>query len=130
MWLTLNGGASPPRVVQVHGDIDLASAARLRDQLTELLHRHTPHLVIDLSEITFCDAGGLTALLATARRAELLGGELVLASPTPHLQKLLRLTGLDTVFCTYPTVPAAVAGPAGASIDPALPDPATTGESC
>lgn len=105
MWLTLNCGTGPgPRVVQVHGEIDLATAGRLRDQLTEILHRHTPRIILDLSAVTFCDSSGLAAMLGTARRAQLLDGELVLASPTPHLRKILRLTGLDTIIRTFSAV--------------------------
>lgn len=107
MRLTLNGGSST-RVVRAYGEIDLATAPRLRDRLTEILHRHGPHVILDLSGITFCDSSGLAAMLGTARRAELLGGELVLASPSPHLRKILELTGLDTIIRTFPTVPTAL----------------------
>lgn len=123
MWLTLNGGRSwCPQVVQVHGEVDLANAARLRDLLTEILHRHTPHLVVDLSDINFCDSSGLAALVGAARRAELLDGELLFASPTPQLGKILRLTGLDTVFRVYPTVATALA----VSSEPASSEPAVS----
>ena len=43
----------------------------------------------------FCDAGGLTALVRMARYAERNGCPFRLASPSPSLVKIMRITGLD-----------------------------------
>lgn len=55
-----------PRVVTGHGEIGMATAEGLRDQLTEILHRHTPHLIVDLSGITVCDSSDMPALRGAA----------------------------------------------------------------
>ena len=96
------------RVVSVRGEIDMTTAPRLRDQLTQIVHRHSPHLIVDLSGITFCDSSGLTAFLGIARRAALLHGELRLAAPTDQMRKILHITGIDRWYPVRPTVQAAL----------------------
>lgn len=104
-------GSAPaePRwdVVVVLGEIDMETATWLRDELTEIVHRYVPRLIIDLSGVTFCDCVGLSAILGAARRSALLGGELLLAAPNRQLRKILYITGLDAVHPPYRTVDAA-----------------------
>jgi len=100
------------RVVAIRGELDIAAAPRLYAGLTEIMRRHTPDLVLDLSALTFCDSSGVTVLVRLAEAARLLGGELVLAAPAPRVAKVLRLTGVDRTFTVHPTVLAASRGPA------------------
>jgi anti-anti-sigma factor len=107
-------------IVTISGEIDIASAPVLREQLLGLLRPGASLLVVDLSGVTFCDASGLAVLVGAARRAGLLGGVLRLAAPTPLLSTVLRLTGLDSRFETFATVPEAI----GAPVHPAAHFPA------
>ena len=63
--------------------------------------------------MTFSDASGLAMLVGASRRAALLDGVLRLAAPTPLVATVLRLTGLDSRFEVFATVPEAIR-PAGA----------------
>lgn len=101
-------------VVAISGELDIANTYALREWLLDVLHRNGSRLVLDLSGVSFCDARGLAALVATRRRADLLGGALRLAGPRPQLLKILRLTGLHRHLATYPTVAAACMSPAAA----------------
>jgi anti-sigma B factor antagonist len=100
-------------IVTISGDMDIASVPVLREQLLGLLRPHASRVVIDLSEVTFCDASGLAMLVGASRRAGQLGGVLRLAAPTPLVATVLRLTGLDSRFEVFATVPEAIR-PAGA----------------
>lgn len=111
MWLTHHTTPSPqPDVVEVNGAVDDTAARRLRDQLTEILHRHGPYLVLDLSGAAINGPAGVTALRAVARRAALLGGELLLAGPTGPTRTRLHEAGLLRLLRTYPTAGDAVTG--------------------
>jgi anti-sigma B factor antagonist len=70
-------------IVTISGEIDIASAPVLREQLFGLLRPHAGRIVIDLSWVTFCDASRLAVLVAVSRRAGLLGGVLRLAASAP-----------------------------------------------
>ncbi|SEG24810.1 anti-anti-sigma factor [Thermomonospora echinospora] len=98
-------------LVALHGELDLATTAVLRERLLATLHHGTRLLIIDLSGVSFCDAAGLTVLLGTQRRAAGLGITLSLAAPNPQVAKLLRITGLDRSLTVHPTLHDALASP-------------------
>jgi len=99
-------------IVTISGEIDIARAPVLREQLLGLLRPGASRLVVDLSGVTFCDASGLAVLVGVARRAGLLGGVLRLAAPAPLMSTVLRLTGLDSRFEIFDAVPEAIGVPA------------------
>jgi anti-anti-sigma factor len=99
-------------IVTISGEMDIASVPVLREQLLGLLRPHASRVVIDLSEVTFCDASGLAMLVGASRRAGQLDGVLRLAAPTPLVATVLRLTGLDSRFEVFATVPEAIGAPA------------------
>lgn len=84
-------------VVRVSGELDIRTCERLERLAGELVdngHR----VVLDLSELTFCDSTGLAVLVRLHKRAEAAGGTLVLRSPVPRVHNLLTLTGLTRLF--------------------------------
>ena len=95
-------------IVTISGELDIASVPVLREQILGLLRPQAGRIVIDLSGVTFCDASGLAALVGASRRAGQLDGVLHLAAATPLVATLLRLTGLNTRFEIYATVPDAL----------------------
>ena len=95
-------------IVKISGEIDIARTPVLREQLLGLLRPDASRLVVDLSGVTFCDASGLAVLVGVARRLDLLGGSLRLAAPPPLMSTVLRLTGLDSRFEIFATVPEAI----------------------
>jgi anti-sigma B factor antagonist len=99
-------------IAEVGGDLDIACAPALREQLLGVLGPHASRIVVDLSGVTFCDASGLAVLIGARRRAWLLGGVLRLAAPAPAVAAVLGLTGLDVQFEIFATVPAATSAPA------------------
>ncbi len=99
-------------IVTISGEIDIACAPALREQLLGLLRPGASRLVVVLSRVTFCDASGLAVLVGVARRVGLLGGVLRLAALGPRVSAVLRLTGLDSRFEIFATVPEAIGVPA------------------
>jgi anti-sigma B factor antagonist len=101
-------------IAELTGELDIASAPALRDQLLSMLRPGSSRLVIDLSKVSFCDASGLAVLVSTGRRARLLGGFLRLAAVSPQAGQVLTITGLNRHLATFPTVRAAATGAQGA----------------
>jgi anti-sigma B factor antagonist len=114
--------ASGTTLAELRGSLDITCAPALRDQLLGLLRRGSSRLVIDLSNVSYCDASGLAVLVSTGRRARLLGGSLRLAAVSPQVEHELHVTGLRPHFSVFPTVhAAATAAFPAANASPPLP---------
>ena len=96
-------------ITALRGDLGIASAPALREQLLNLL-RAASHLIIDLSAVERADASGLAVLVGSERRARLLGGSLRLAAPSPEVAGVLSATGMNQHLDIFPTVRAAITG--------------------
>ena len=99
-------------VVTPAGEIDLASAPRLKSSLVGLLDEGYARFVLDLSEVRYLDSTGLGVLIAFSRRLTD-DGHIVLAHSPDSVLGLLELTGLDARFQTFPTVEDALAQVSG-----------------
>jgi anti-anti-sigma factor len=85
-------------VVGLSGELDIVSAETAVSYVRDVIDRHRRPVIVDLTALTFCDAGGLAALVRMAGYAELKGCSFRLASPSPSLVKIMRITGLDHRF--------------------------------
>lgn len=86
-------------IMSLGGEIDLYTAPTLHGELDGLLSGEGPaQIVVDMSDVEFCDSTGMNVLLGAHRRAREQGGDLELASPRPTIRKILQVTGLETVF--------------------------------
>jgi anti-sigma B factor antagonist len=57
-------------VIAPEGELDVATAPRLREQLSEAIDAGADRLVVDLREVTFIDSVALAVLLQAHRRVE------------------------------------------------------------
>ena len=85
-------------IIEVGGEIDVHSAAELRDQLLRVIRRHSPCVALDLDDVTFMDWAGVEVLLATRRRAGLEGGWVHVVRASPCVRRMLILAGLERAF--------------------------------
>jgi anti-sigma B factor antagonist len=88
-------------VVKVIGELDIRTCERLEHAAGELVDRGG-QVVLDLSQLTFCDSTGLAGLVRLHKRAAAAGGSLVLRSPVARVRHLLSLTGLTRLFPVEP----------------------------
>jgi anti-sigma B factor antagonist len=82
-------------VVCLTGELDIATAPQLQTVLRQLLDGGAQTVVVDVAKLSFCDSTGLSVFVAAHRD---LAAGLVIRQPSPPLQKLLRLTGMETQF--------------------------------
>ena len=88
-------------VVTVAGEIDIATAAWLRERLSGLAAGGRP-LVAGLDQVRFIDSAGLAAPASAANRAAAHGGSLHVVCARPRIRQLFRLTGPDRRLAPMP----------------------------
>ncbi|MBE1537472.1 STAS domain-containing protein [Actinomadura algeriensis] len=94
-------------VVTLTGDVDISTAARLRDDLAALLGDGARHLVLDLGDVSFMDSSGLSVLAGVFPLLRE-SGALALAAVNPRIREVLRTTGLTRLFPIYTSVDTAI----------------------
>jgi anti-sigma B factor antagonist len=96
-------------VLALTGPIDFHSAPGIRAQAIALISEGHRHLVLDLSQVGFCDSSGLNAFLNIWHCAQAAGGTFVLTAVPDRLDRLIRITGLCEVLPTRATTDDALA---------------------
>ncbi|MFC3980791.1 MULTISPECIES: STAS domain-containing protein [Streptosporangium] len=90
------------------GELDYTNAERLRHDLHEAVGPEPRDLVVDLTELSFCDSSGLQVLLGVRELVQARGRRIALANPHQRLKRIFHLTGLAEAFGVQPTVTQAV----------------------
>ncbi len=83
--------------------IDAAGAIRFKENMRDLIATPSERVILDLSSVQFLDSSGLGALVA-AMKMLIPGRRLELAGLTPTVEKVMRLTRMDTVFTIHPAL--------------------------
>lgn len=96
-------------IVAVGGEIDVYTAPKLRDQITELVSNGSYNLVIDLEAVEFLDSTGLGVLVGGLKKVRAHDGSLELICSQERLLKIFRITGLAKVFVIHDSVDPSVA---------------------
>ncbi|MGW1774884.1 STAS domain-containing protein [Streptomyces sp. NPDC002104] len=95
-------------IVHVGGEMDIDRAPLLAEALRSLITQPEcpPEVVIDLSEMLFCDSSGLNVLLQARLTAQEHGRRISLHAPNQQVTRLLELTGTHQLFpITHPGRP-------------------------
>ncbi len=88
-------------VVVVGGEIDVYTAPKLRDRISELVAAGHYHLVVDMRAVEFLDSTGLGVLVGGLKKVRAHDGSLELVCNQDRLLKIFRITGLAKVFVIH-----------------------------
>jgi anti-anti-sigma factor len=80
--------------VTVRGELDVATAERTVSYLANVIDRHDGPVSVDLSELAFCDARGLGALIRVSAYAARTGRKVEMTNPSRAAVRIMRLTGV------------------------------------
>lgn len=86
-------GGSGAAWVYVAGELDLATASRLRQTLEEA-QAYARMVVLDLRELTFMGSAGVHVILDAAADARQAAGRLILVRAPAQVDRVLTLTGV------------------------------------
>lgn len=108
--LPLTCTASRPRpgvcVVQVAGELDIATAPLLADYLREQTTDHPAELVLDLAPLTLLSATGVTVIVSALHDRDGIHGRLHVTGVTGNraVERVLDLTGVRALVDVRPSV--------------------------
>ncbi|MGN9777536.1 STAS domain-containing protein [Micromonospora sp. H33] len=92
----------PTRSISVSGEIDMSNAHLLVDMVELVAAPPAPWVALDLSEVTFFSAHGISALLRAHHLVTCAGGVLTLPAVSPVVRYILGVTGVHHVFGVHP----------------------------
>lgn len=102
-----NGDCS---VVNVAGELDIATAPQLVEALGQATSAKGGKVVVNLLETSFIDSTGLTTLFRAHKEAEEHNGgnfAIVCGPDNIEVRRVMELMGFDQVFTVYETLDAA-----------------------
>jgi anti-sigma B factor antagonist len=81
-------------VVEVTGELDIVTAPELCARLDAMRNLPRPRMLVDLTDVDFCDSTGLRALLGAASEVRAHGGRFaIVCPPTGDVARLLEVVG-------------------------------------
>ncbi|MFF9242898.1 STAS domain-containing protein [Streptomyces sp. NPDC014801] len=97
----------PWAVLQVSGELDLVTSPVLRQRVHDVVAEGRHSLVLDLSQVQFCDSSGVGVLIAARRLLRSCQGRLRLVLPAQgavdgsHVNRVLGALGVRRLFDVY-----------------------------
>ena len=95
-------------LVAVGGEIDVYTAPKLRDKITELVGSGHHSLIIDMEKVDFLDSTGLGVLVGGLKKIRAEDGSMSLICSQERLLKIFQITGLAKVFTIHSSEAAAL----------------------
>ncbi|MCT2593651.1 STAS domain-containing protein [Streptomyces sp. N2-109] len=96
-------------VVTPAGELDHHTADILREPLEQGIEDGYNRLVVDCSQLEFCDSTGLNVLLGARLKAEAAGGGVHLVGMLPVVARVFEITGAEAVFTVHNDLDSALA---------------------
>ena len=101
-------------VLSVSGEMDLVTSPAVRQHVHDAVAEGRRSVVLDLSDVRFCDSSGVGVLIAARRLMRSCTGRLRLILPAhgavdgSHVNRVLAALGVRRLFEVFPDLDAAV----------------------
>lgn len=82
------------QIISLDGSLAYNDAPQVRNQLSQLIEEYSPFVILDVANLQYADARGLSTFITAAHIAKRLNGEVVLLNVTPALRTVIELTRL------------------------------------
>ena len=85
-------------MIELDGELDLATAAPVREALTRALTADSTRIVVDLRKLGFLDSTGIHALVQAQQRCVASARSFQVVVADGHVRRILELSGMLGVF--------------------------------
>jgi len=97
-------------VLDLKGGVVLAPDGKaLHERLKQLVGENKTRILLNVAEVTHIDSTGLGEIVSGFSLVKKNGGQLKLANATDRLQRIIRLTNLQSILENYPSESEALA---------------------
>lgn len=83
--------------ISLSGRLDIEGTLKVDGEFNAITEEKR-NVVVDLSEVSFLASLGIRTLIIGAKATANKGGKLVLLNPQPNVEKVLRISNVDTVM--------------------------------
>lgn len=83
--------------------LDSTVAALMKSEIVLITGGGEKNIIIDLSDVKYIDSSGLSALLVANRSCKNVNGSFVLTGLNENVNKLIKISQLDTILTITPT---------------------------
>lgn len=100
--------ASAPRILSIDGELDMQNVPLVREQLAAVVDQKIPHVLLDLTGLSYVDSSGLALFIENLQRIQAYGGKLRLFGLRDAVRQIFEISRLDQVFQIFPDKDAAL----------------------
>ena len=97
-------------VITISGRLAIGGEVeRLEAAVSGLLKKDQKKFVLDITGLEYIDSSGVGMLVSSLTQVKKAGGDLRLAGANPRIQRILSMTGVNSLFLMFPTLAEATA---------------------
>jgi anti-anti-sigma factor len=89
------------RIIKLDGKLDITGTGEIETKLAAYCEGENARVILDLSTVDFLASIGIRLLTLTAKSVASRGGKMVLLNPTPDVQHVLEITGIQAIIPIY-----------------------------
>lgn len=91
------------KLILIEGYFDAVMVNEINEKIYDILESDCDSIIFDLAKLDYISSAGLRVLLYTAKKMKVKGGKVALCTVGKSIQKVLKISGLDSIFSTYET---------------------------
>jgi anti-sigma B factor antagonist len=92
-------------IVKVNSEkLNSINSPELKNHFVKLSSEDMKNVILDLSEVKFCDSSGLSAILVGNRVSKNSDGTFVVSGIKDMVEKLIQISQLDSILNITPTI--------------------------
>lgn len=91
-------------ILDVVGEIDVYTAPQFKEAVNQIINTGQHELIINMANVSYMDSSGFGTLLSATKRLRPEGGTVNLVACNGAIDRMLRITRLNTVFGTFQTM--------------------------
>jgi anti-anti-sigma factor len=95
--------ATPVKVIQPTGVLDVTNCSQLRREILEVANTGGCNVLVDCQNLSFMDSSGLSALVLASQKMREVNGQLSICSINQQIEMLFELSSMDDIFEIFPS---------------------------